>query len=387
MTDIFHAEANAPVEMAIAPEAPRPVSVDWAMPAVAEDGKRDRADRRAAISKAVAARRGEDAPPERKGAISDRRAAIHRAAEKVAARGDAPLRRGDGQFTKTMRDTGSESERASTRGSVAKAMEKVGQVASREETLSGRDEMRKAVETLRQRYPLSKPSAFVRIAKEWDADFKKDPVGTRDKMLELYAKASPDNFRPFEEPEKERGARGSVRQAMRDHADMSDLAEFEKEFGGRLPAVLSELVRHDTAMVNDPAGTSARLAANYGAPVTERQAVAYEQRQHQERARQQDAANVHRALDLIVQHKVLPHMDDEATLNAIATKLAEKTFKRTGDRLADLKAAHAAVMADRANATSADKGSRSITGGPSPGRAAKDPPGVRGAVARAIRRA
>lgn len=330
------------------------------------------------------------------------RSTIKGARTKVEARGEGAERphmtkreRLAQAESKGTRLTGSEDERRDTRSTVRKAMEKLGydDVSDREENVSARGEMRKAVETLEQRYPGRKASDFVKTAKDWEAAYRADPVGTREKILEQYAKVSPENFRDVKESEKAPGARGSVRQAMRDHEMMSDLAQFEKEFGNKLPAVLSELVRHDAALVNDPVGTSARLAANYSAPVTAEQQRAYEAKQAQEAHQRQDSANVHRAIELVIQHNVLPHMDDDAVLNGIADVLISPSFKRTGDRLQDLRNAHAAVMARKANSAgnryaNSGAGNRSINGAPStsggPGREAR---ASQTAVGKAVSRA
>jgi hypothetical protein len=376
MVDVFHQEKHAPIEIAQVPDAPKPVSSDWSPTDPAGTARtlagKVREERRASIERAV--------------------------------RGETRERSPSGQFQTKQerydRQVGSEREKASTRGSVRAAAEKVGHVPTRDENVSSRAELRKAVQTLEQRYPGRRASDFIKTAKEWEAAYKVDPVGTREKILEQYAKVSPENFRDVKEPEKARGARGSVRQAMRDHEIMADLAAFEKEFGSKLPGVLSELVRHDAALVNDPVGTSARLAASYGAPTTPAQQAQYEQRQHQERARAQDSANMNRAFDIIIQHKVLPGFETEAMQHAIADVLTSKGFQRTGDRLEDLKRAHAQVMASK---TVADRaagrgnrhfaaGQKSIHGAPS---AAQDSTrssirpaaGVRAAINRARGRA
>lgn len=349
MTDIFHQEANAAAEALPAAALPPPVKSDWSAtdPAAEIAGKnagKTREQRRATIE-----------------------AARDRVNAKYETKGERLAKASPGT-----RDAGSLRERNDTRDTLVKAAKTVGHVPGREENISGREELRKAVETLSKRYPGRKASDFVKIAREWESGFKTDPIGMREKLLETYAAVSPENFpeEPKEDTKEEpkRGPsrpRDSVRRAMADHATASDLVDFEKEFGGKLPAMLAELVKHDKALVDDPVGASARLSIAYGAPATERQQVAYEQRQAQQRAQQQDSQNVHRALDLIVQHKVLDGFDDDATMSAVADVLESKDFKRTGDRLADLKAAHLTVMNRRANSTRHAAGGKSISGAPS----------------------
>lgn len=404
MTDF--AEPVAPVEMALPDVAPpKPVSSDWSGGSDWQrhgEGKAIRDERRGSIAAARAKVEGKYEPstasrlrenrPSTATAYSakvreERRGVIERAAAKVRERDEPGKSSSSTQFMtkqeRLARETGSEAERRSVRGVVAKAAEKVGAVPTREETLAARAELRKAVETLRQRYPGKTASDFVKIAKDWDAAYKTDPVGTRERILEAYARVSPENTRDFVEPEKAKGARGSVRQAMRDQEDAADLAEFEKEFGSKLPAVLSELVRHDEALRRDPVGTSARLAANYNAPVTPRQEAEYVARQQAEQARQEQARIVHHGLAQIIERKLLPGLDDEKTLHAIADVLESKDFKRTGDRGKDLEKAHAIVMANQAKAPADDRGTKSISGAPSAPRAAREPTGVRGSINRA----
>jgi hypothetical protein len=326
MTDIFHQEANAPIEMAL-PEAalPKPVGSDWSP-----------------TTESAAERDGKTA-----GKVNnERRDALKNARAKVEAKGYQTRQERLDKANKSYdRDTGSRRERESTKGAVARAIEKSGYAPSRDEANSGRSELRTAVETLAQRYPGKKASDFVATAKQWDAEYCRDPVGTREKILETYAAVSPSNFRDAVQSEKGHGVRGALQQARRDQEIASDLAAFEKEFGNKLPGVLSELVKHDADLVNDPAGTSARLAANYGAPVTLAQQAAYEAKQHQERARQQDAANVNKALDMFIQRGI----GDEAMMHEIADVLESKTFSRSNDKGDNFKRAYHQVVAQRAN--------------------------------------
>lgn len=343
--DIFHQEANAPIEMALPDVAPpKPVTSDWSAktPWEGSDGEaKARHDRRGSIA---AARAKVEAGWTRPGHLTK--------AERLAQ-----------AETKGDRHTGSLNERNSTRSSVQRAMEKVSSVPSDKEL--NQPDSRRDREAFKARYPGVKASELFARSEKWEADFKKDPVGTRERILETYSGVSPQNFKDAVEPEKGHGVRGSVRQAQADQADLADLKPYMDKYGKNFPHILAQLQKFDADMIADPVGVSARLAANYGAPVTAAQQKVYEANRAAEQHRAQDSANVHKALDLIVQHNVLPGFEDEATLSAVADVLESKTFQRTGNRLEDLKRAHAHVMQGRAAAKQNDRGSKSISGAPS----------------------
>jgi hypothetical protein len=346
MTDVFHQEANAPIEMALPDVAlPKPVKSDWspqdpAAQARTQQGK-ERQERRGAIE---AARAKVESGWTRPGhqTKSERLAA-------AASKGD--------------RDTGSPKERASTRSSIQRAMAKVNEQPSPEEL--NRPETRKDREAFKARYPGVKASELFARSEQWEKDFRADPVATRERIFQTYAEVSPQNFKETVETEKEHGVRGSVRQAQADQADLADLKPYMDKYGKNFPHILSQLQKFDADMIADPAGVSARLAANYGAPVTESQIDAYQQKRGAEQHRAQDSANVDKAIGLIIEHKVLEGMESAAMQNAIADVLLSKDFQRTGDRFGDLKRAHAHVMAGRTAAKQDDRGNRSISGAPS----------------------
>jgi hypothetical protein len=162
-----------------------------------------------------------------------------------------------------------------------------------------------------------------------------------------------------------RAVRSSGLNAIR--ADLAALKQYEDKYGKAFPHIVAQLNAFDKDLIADPVGVSARLAANYGAPVTATQQRVYEAKQAAEQARQQDAAKLHREIESIVNQ--VPEMGDEATLNAIADILENKNFQRTGDRMADLGRAHGIVLARRANSAKHNvrgaAGSKSIGGAPS----------------------
>lgn len=341
--DIFHQEANAPIEQApldVAP--PSPVKSDWSAmnPGVAQDAKL-RQDRRSSIAAAVSKVESGWKRPQH---------------QTKAERLSQPASKGDRDT-----DTGGLKARRAVTSAVQRAIEKVAGIASDKEL--NQPETRKDREAFKTRYPNAKLSELFERSEKWDADFKKDPVGTRERILQTYAGVSPQNFKEVVEHEKAPGVRGSIQQAQRDQADLENLKPHMAKWGKNFPHILSQLQKFDADMIADPAGTSARLAAGYGAPVTESQIESYKQKRAAEEHRAQDSANVHKALEFAIQRNVLPGMENEAVQNAIADVLESKSFARTGNRLEDLQRAHAQVMQRRAAPAQNDRGSRSISGG------------------------
>lgn len=342
MTDVFHQEANVPIEQApldVAP--PAAVKSDWSATDPAAT-KRDLA------GKERETRRSSIAAARAKVESGWKRPQHETKAERLA-RPDS-----DGR-----RQTGGLEERRSTLSSVQKAIRALEDVPSDKDfALSRKDR-----DAIRARH--GDVGKFVQNAESWDKEFKKDPVATRERLLEIYTKVSPANFAEHQEVEKGHGVRGSIQQAQRDAADQRSLAAAEAKYGKNFPAILAQLQRFDADLIADPVGGSARLAANMGAPVTAAQEQQYTQKRAAEQHRAQDSANVSKALDMVVQHGVLPGFEDERVQHAIADVLESKSFQRTGNRLEDLKRAHAQVMQGRTAAKQDDRGSKSISGAPS----------------------
>jgi hypothetical protein len=227
-------------------------------------------------------------------------------------------------------------------------------------------------------------------SEQWQKEFESDPVATREKIMTAYLAVSPQNFAETHPPEKAETARESIRQAQRERDELAALAPYVERYGKNFPHILAQLQKFDRDLIADPVGVSARLAANAGAPVTETQQRAYEAKLQAQAHQAKDSANVHRAIEMIIEHNVLPDMGNDATLHAIADVLSDKNFKRTGDRLQDLRNAHANVMARKANSEGNryDPGSRSIGGAPSTsgddGRDGRSRTAVGAAVSRAF---
>lgn len=109
-------------------------------------------------------------------------------------------------------------------------------------------------------------------------------------------------------------------------------AELKKMFPGqKLSAITKNLVQIICNLQDDPLGTSARMAANYGAPVTAMQQQAWEQAQH---ASQQvgQAAGLIQHFAAQAQH--FPHFD--LLREDMAKVLSQPGFVSSGDAMTDL---------------------------------------------------
>ena len=103
---------------------------------------------------------------------------------------------------------------------------------------------------------------------------------------------------------------------------------------------------------------------------------------------------MHRGLEMVIQHNILPGIEDAAMQDRIADVLENPKFVRTGNALEDLKAAwQVARLNDEQEQEKRKreaKGSKSIKGGgpatAAPGRNAveDDPRSARGAIRRAM---
>jgi hypothetical protein len=233
-------------------------------------------------------------------------------------------------------------------------------------------ESREHRQSLRQRYPGAKLGELFERFENWDAQFRRDPVAAREALMSAYLQIAPHYFEKVEEKEEESGLRGSLARASADQRDLEELQPFIDKYGRNFSAVLRHLHDIDRDMIADPTGVSARLAATFGAPVTATQQAQYERRAVQERHRQQEIQNVTRGLELVIQHNVIPGMEDPAFVERIVEVLESGELPRTKDRFADLRAAADMARArqkkpadDADQRKRLDRGSRSIHGSPS----------------------
>jgi hypothetical protein len=243
-------------------------------------------------------------------------------------------------------------------------------------------EAREHRQALRAKYPGADLGKVFAAFEAWDEAFKKDPVATRQMLLDQYLKTSPENFAKAKPREYQQGVRGSIERAREDQRDLEELAPHIEKHGSKFTHFMRQLVELDAAMTNDPVGTSARLAANYGA-LNAPAKQAHQQPQEQprpikplhERTPEEDFSNVYEAVGRIVESRdhpsvAMPGIENEDVLNGIADALTNGAVKRTADRMADLRAAYALVMKSREDQQaeqqrSIERGSKSIVGVPS----------------------
>ena len=165
-------------------------------------------------------------------------------------------------------------------------------------------EIRKLREEIKSRYPGHKLSDLMKTMEKWEEGFKKDAIGTREAIMQAYLQVSPQNFSENEPKKYHSGLSGSVDKAVDDALDLRDLDEYVQKYGDNLPHILRQCAQFDRDMIDDPVGTSARLAANYGAlrPVAQQQQPQAETiKPVHERTRDEDNASVSKALELLTQ--------------------------------------------------------------------------------------
>lgn len=286
-----------------------PISVDWSTKRTAKEAD-IRKQRRSAIERA---RHSAEAGWTRPGVLTK--------AERLAL-----------AKSKGTRETASEAERRKTRGSVAAAMEKVlgapsGKISNDKELFDANT--REAIDKLRHYHPGKSLAEIVAQAEKFDAAMRDDPVAGRELLLAAYASLAPEHFAKFKPAEKVAGLKGSLQRARQAQADAEELRAAQEKWGAHLPNILQQLERFDENLRLDPVGTSARIAASQGAPVTERQVPAYEKKQAEKRAaaeHQRRQENMHRGVVEAIKGGHLP--SDESTLNEIATILKDPDFHR-----------------------------------------------------------
>jgi len=255
------------------------------------------------------------------------------------------------------------------------------------DAISGKElrskEFRQYREVMKQRYPGTKFGDVIATFEKWGEAFQHDPLTAREAIQREYLKLTPQNFRKSQPKEYEAGISGSLQRARDDQSDFEELKPYLEKYGKRFPELLRQAIEFDQGMVDDPIGTSARLAAAHGGIEA---ATARQQQQEQtaqqrpvkplhERTPQEDQSNVFEAVELIVQNRdhpsvALPGIEAPGVMDAMADALESGAIPRTQDRMADLRAAYAAVMKTRQAQQAeqqqrVERGSRSIVGSPS----------------------
>lgn len=208
------------------------------------------------------------------------------------------------------------------------------------------EDVRKARRELRDRFPGHSLASRLESFEKWEEAFKRDPIGTREAIMAEYLKMAPQNFSKSKEREYSKDIRGSIDRAEENARDVADLKPYMDKYGKNFPHLLKQLNSIEADLIADPVGTSARLAATYGAPATEAQQQQHEQQQAQQQYRERRVADMHKAFDLIVQHKIMPGIESPELQDKIADVLESKDFVRTGDPLQDLRTAYVVAQMD-----------------------------------------
>jgi hypothetical protein len=287
-----------------------------------------------------------------------------------------------------VRTTGSEVERASTRGTVAKAAASLDSVPSDKEFST--KEFRAIREALRQRYPGAKLSDMLQEGARLEQMLLADPVQAREALIAAYSRVAPNAA--FVEPQHAKGLRGSLQRARADQQDAVDLATWTARYGKRLPQILAELEYTDRALRENAAHASAKLAVRFGAPALESEVEPYKARQHQKQVARRADEIGHTVVDALISQGHVP--DDEDHLAEVVAILqdpkfqhdrtdAAKTFWRASQiaRHPD----HARITPRKAAPAKSDAGRKSISGGPSAGQGARNEKGT-GTIRDSVRR-
>lgn len=131
-------------------------------------------------------------------------------------------------------------------------------------------EARAVREELKARFPNAKLSDHLKAMEHWHEAFQKDAVGAREQLMQAYLNVSPEGFAKYEpkagkasDPKYAQGE--AIDRATADSADLEDLKAYADKYGSALPDFIRQFLEFEKGMVADPVGTSARLAANYGA--------------------------------------------------------------------------------------------------------------------------
>jgi hypothetical protein len=316
----------------------------------------------------------------------ERRKAIAKAKAKIEAKYATKAERLAAEAP--VRTTGSEVERASTRGSVTKAAASLDSVPSDKEFST--NEFRKIREVLRQRYQGKSLSSMLAEAAKMEAMLLDDPVQGREALVAAYSRAAPTTA--FVEPQHAKGLRGSLQRARQDQQDAEDLAHWTARYGKRLPQILAELEYTDRALRENAAHASAKLAVRFGAPALESEIEPYQARQHQKQVARRADEIGHTVVDALISQGHVP--DDEDHLNEVVAVLQDPKFQhdRTDAAKTFWRASQIARHPDHARITPRaaptaknDAGRKSISGGPSAGQGARNEKGS-GTIRDSVRR-
>ncbi|MDF0495377.1 hypothetical protein [Bradyrhizobium yuanmingense] len=233
-------------------------------------------------------------------------------------------------------------------------------------------EHRRSIKAL---FPGEKLSQVLTIAEKWDGLLREKPTMETVEKLAAEILKLPRTAKGKEQAEATEGRTKALDRATEDAADHEDITAFVEKYGDRLPSILERLSVWLPEIKEDPYGAGARLLASMGAIDPPQAPTLQPQQQPAQQlpppaTPQEDYERVSLGVQKAIEHNVLPGLANDAIAEAVAEVLTR--MPRTNDRFADLQKAYAIVVqaAAPAAATPAapkdDKGSKSISGAPSP---------------------
>ena len=264
---------------------------------------------------------------------------------------------------------------------VRSAIAEVGDTRSDREAF---DRSRENREELAWRYPDTKVGDLIKRFSGLHDDFKRDPMQAADHLARHYlaqpARFSKPKAREAEQPPayldeygrqewlRDQDAREAFRNAGHDRAEndafkatAEDRAFLKKAFPQlTFDQAIERITSLDADLTADPLGASAKLAATFGAPITQ---MHHDEIRHVGEA-QQSVLRMQEGLDRVVSSGKLPGIEN--MMDAVADVLEGPSFQRSGDAGVDLEAAYRVALQrvtierDKAVAEKAKAASRSV---------------------------
>jgi hypothetical protein len=280
------------------------------------------------------------------------------------------------------KERGEEEDRPLTGRDIAD-QERLADAESRRETISkhlnsyleikqaagGWNETRELRQTLRHRYPGANLGELFQTFEQYGELLKSSPLEAAEQLRRHYLMNPRHGWDgAFKAKDYGDGTRGSIDRGFDEAADLNELQPYLEKHGTQFKRLLQRVVQLDGALNDDPEGTIARLAAMNGMPITDQQVA----EQAQALERQQEYQRVATGIGTIIEHGMLPGLEDEGVQNAVADILESKDFERTGNGPLDLKRALETAKDMLAKEKAAErvaelkaKAGKSLTGAPS----------------------
>lgn len=246
-------------------------------------------------------------------------------------------------------------------------------------------EHRRSIKAL---FPGEKLSQVLTLAEKWDGLLRENPtIETVEKLAGEILKL-PRTAKGKEKAEASEGRSKSIDRGFEDQDDREQLKAFEEKYGDRLPGILERLSVWLPEIKEDPYGAGSRLLASMGALDAPKEPVQQAQQHSPEAAAriaeydrlaragqigppatpQEEYERVSLGVQKAIEHNILPGLKNDDIAYAVADVLMR--MPRTADRFADLQKAYSIVVQAAAPATEKPtkdtKGSKSISGAPSP---------------------